>query len=80
MNAASGTIVSCVVLTAAAEDALPLPVVARALFAAFRAELLAIAAAFAAAVVGFAVFGVATVPTTALETCVPLAFPPDVLT
>ncbi len=80
MNAASGTIVSFVVLTAAADDAPPLPVVASALLDALRAELLAIAAAFASAVVAFAVFGVATVPTTAFETCVPLAFPPDVLT
>ena len=41
----SGTMVSWLVLTAAAEEALPLPVLANALFAALRAELEAMEAA-----------------------------------
>ena len=80
MNAASGTIVSLLVLTAAPDDALPLPVLASALVDALRAELLAIAAAAAAAVVGVVVVVAATVPTTAFVVSVPLALPPAVLT
>jgi hypothetical protein len=68
--------VSFDVLTAAADDALPLPTFARALVEAFLAEL----AAMLAAVLVVAVVDVATVPTTALVACVPLAVPPEVLT
>ena len=80
MNAASGTIVSWLVLTAAPEEALPLPVLANALVAALRDELLAMAAAAAAAVLGFVFVVAAMVPTTALVVSVPLALPPVVLT
>ena len=50
VNAASGTIVSLLVLTAAPDEALPLPVLASALVAALRAELPAMLAAVAALV------------------------------
>ena len=73
-KAASGTIVSLLVLTAAAEDALPLPVLASALVAALRAELAAIVAAVVAVPV---VPAVATVPTTALVVSAPERVPPD---
>ncbi len=62
-KAASGIIVSLLVLTAAADDAMPLPVFASALVEALRAEL----AAMVAAVVASAVLEVATVPTTAFD-------------
>ena len=52
-KAASGIIVSLLVLTAAADDAMPLPMFASAFVAALRAEL----AAMVAAVVVPAVFG-----------------------
>jgi hypothetical protein len=68
--------VSMLVLTAAPDDALPLPTFASALVEAFRAELEAIVAA----VVVLAFVAVATVPTTAFVVAVPEALPPDVLT
>ncbi len=80
MKAANGTIVSLLVLTAAPDDALPLPVLANALVAALRAELLAMVAAVVALLDVLAVLPpveAATVPTTALVVSVPLAVPPD---
>ena len=62
------------VLTAAPDEALPLPVLASELIAALRAELLAMLLAEAE------VFPTATVPTTALVVSVPAAEPPEVLT
>jgi hypothetical protein len=74
VNDASGIIVSFAVLTAAPDEALPLPVFASELVAALRAEL----AAMVEAVV--VVDLVVTVPTTAFVVSVPLALPPEVLT
>src|ERR1700754_5292081 len=64
-----GTIVSSAVLTGAPDDALPLPVLARELLAALRAELRAMVAAKSA------LFDaeLMTVPTTAFVVSVPLA-------
>ena len=60
--AESGTIVSWLVLTAAAEEALLLPVAASALVAALRAELEAMEAAVVVLLVVALVFEVALVP------------------
>src|ERR1700732_4430593 len=75
---ASGTIVSLLVLTAAPDEAEPLPVLANALVDALRAELPAMLAAVVALLVAPASFAAAaaTVPTTAFVVSVPLAFPP----
>ena len=79
VNAASGTIVSLLVLTAAPDEALPLPVLASALVAALRAELPAMLAAVVAC-------GAAARPCRGpcrsphCVVSVPLADPPAVLT
>ncbi len=90
-KAASGTIVSLVVLTEAPVDALDLPLAAMALIAALRAELLLGALALAldallaavpapALVLLAEVPLVVTVPLGACVVCVPLAAMPEVLT
>jgi hypothetical protein len=68
--------VSLLVLTAAPDDALPLPTFASALVEALRAELDAMLAAVTVVVFDAAV----TVPTTAPVVSVPEADPPVVLT
>jgi hypothetical protein len=70
--------VSLLVLTAAPDEALALPVAPSELVVALRAELPAMAAAAVALLV--ALVDVVTVPITAFEVCEPLAAPPDVLT
>jgi hypothetical protein len=76
--------VSLVVLTAAPAEVAPLPVLASALIAALRAELL-LAAAAASLVVVLAAFangegGAVTVPAGAFDTAVPGGTAPDVAT
>jgi hypothetical protein len=83
LNAASGIIVSCTVLTDAPLEALDLPLAARALMAALRAELAfgADAAVLAVPAADLATADVSlTVPVGACVVCVPLADPPAVLT
>ena len=75
-KAASGTIVSPVVLTAAPVEALPRPVLARLLLAWLRAS----SVERLAALFEFGLVAATTVPATALEDAVPLTEPPEVLT
>ncbi len=72
--------VSCAVDTAAPEDVAPLPVLASALMAALRAELLLAAAAASVVEVVVDVLTGVTVPPGALVCAVPGAPPPDVAT